>query len=154
MSMGILQRIRSLISTEARLLDDLAALAGKNQGLVDRLHRHAQRCKYEQMAPVLTELASKEQAHVKALSTILSEHRTWAKLPEAPTHEGLNDWERLSGDLELLSEIGLSMGQLAVFWEGLNTVITERLREISAEDSENSRTLRILALKADPHALD
>jgi hypothetical protein len=106
------------------------------------------------MSPVLTDLAAKEQAHVKALGTILSEHRTWAKLPEAPTHEGLNDWERLSGDLELLAEIGLSMGQLAVFWEGLNAAITERLREISAEDSENTRTLRKLTLKADPHALD
>jgi len=152
--MGILQRIRSSISAEARLLNALAELAGKNQGLVERLQRHAQRCKYEQMSPVLTDLAGKERAHVKALGAILSEHRVWPKLPEAPTHEGLNDWERLSGDLEVLAEIGLSMGQLAAWWEGSNAVITERLREISAEDSENTRTLRKLALKADPHALD
>jgi hypothetical protein len=152
--MGILQKIRWSISAEARLLNALAELAGKNQGLVERLQRHAQRCKYEQMSPVLTDLAAKERTHVKALGAILSEHRMWAKLPETPTHEGLNDWERLSGDLEVLAEIGLSIGKLAVWWEGSNAAITERLREISAEDSENTRALRKLALKADPHALD
>jgi hypothetical protein len=46
------------------------------------------------------------------------------------------------------------MGKLAVGWESSNAAITERLREISAEDAENTRTLRKLALKADPHALD
>ena len=73
----------------------------------------------------------------------------------APTG-ALRAWSSsaISGDLELLAEIGLSMGQLAVFWEGSNAAITERLREISAEDSENTRTLRKLTLKADPHALD
>jgi hypothetical protein len=39
--MGFIQRLFSPVSARAELLEELAVLAGRNQGLIDRLKRHA-----------------------------------------------------------------------------------------------------------------
>jgi hypothetical protein len=151
---GILDKIRTSISAEARLLATLATVAGDSQGLMERLRRHAARCRYAQMKPVLEEIADKEHQHHRSLGAILAEHRVWAKLPNRPVHEGSNDWERLSADLGLLSEIGMTLGKLASRWERTNAAVTDQLRTIAEEDAELGSTLRKLVLKCDPQALD
>src|ERR1700690_25081 len=83
-SMGFFQRLRSSGSSEAALLEELAVLAGKNLGLVERMRRHAEICPYPNIKAGVAALAEKEARHVKALNAILSDRSVWAKLPELP----------------------------------------------------------------------
>ena len=91
-------------SPTERLLETLSDLAAKNQALVDRLHRHAELCVYAAMKAALERLAAKQSEHVKALGAILAQHRRSPKLTELPARNGANNWERLTGDLAILSE--------------------------------------------------
>src|ERR1700682_1267109 len=82
--MGLFQRLRSSASTESGLLEELAALTGNNQGLVERMRRHAEICPYQNIKAGVVALADKESRHVKALSAILSDHNVCATSPELP----------------------------------------------------------------------
>lgn len=152
--MGILRRLRSTISTEVRLLEELAGVAGRNQALVERLQHHAQLCIYPHMKSELEALAARERAHVKALGAILAEHKMWARPAQSPGRSGSSNWERISGDLELLSEIHAALGRLATEWGGVTPVVSERLAALADEDGEVAEYLRKLSSKLDPQALD
>ena len=141
-------------SPTERLLETLSDLAGKNQALVDRLHRHAELCVYAAMKAALDRLAAKESEHVKTLGAILARHQRWAKLTELPARNGANNWERLTGDLAILSELSIELGRQAIHWEALDPDIGERLQAIVDEDNQVLGELRKLALRADPQALD
>ncbi len=152
--MGILRKIRLSISAEARLLAELAELTGHNQELAERLERHAKLCAYEQMRPHIETLARGERTHLKQLHAILSEHRVWSRLPENPVHEGSNNWERLSLDLELLMRLAHRLLRLSNRWEGINEAVSQRLLALSEEDAVAGTSLRSLVMKLDPQALD
>ena len=96
--MGFFQRLFSPASARVELLEELAVLAGHNQGLVERLKRHAALAGVSIKSGVEA-LAEAEAAHVKMLNSILADHNVWAKLPEPALHDGSNNWARLSGDL-------------------------------------------------------
>ena len=153
-SMGFFQRMRSSQASEAGLLEELAVLAGKNQGLVERMRRHADILPAQNIKAGVVALAEKEARHVKALNTILSDHNVWAKLPELPLHDGSNNWARLSGDLILLGTIAADLRVASVKWEPINEALSIRLRELANEDDEHESELRKLAMKCDAMALD
>jgi len=141
-------------SSEERLLSELCDIAGKYQAVTDRLHRHAELCTYPSMKTALVRLAAKEDEHVKALSAILSQYRRWARPIELPAREGTSNWERLTGDFAILSEISTELGRLVTHWKTLDPEIGERLQAIVDQDADVLAELRKLALKADPQALD
>ena len=152
--MGFFQRLRSSASTKAGLLEELAVLTGNNQGLVERMRRHAAICPYQNIKAGVVALADKESRHVKALNAILSDHNVWAKSPELPLHDGSNNWARLSGDLALLGSLAADLRLASVKWESVDEKTSNQLRQIANEDDEHESELRKLAMKCDAMALD
>ena len=153
-TMGFFDRLRTPVSNEAGLLEELAVIAGRNQGLVERMRRHADICPYPNIKAGVAALAEKEVRHVKALNAILSDRNVWAKLPELPLHDGSNNWARLSGDLALLASLAADLRLASVKWEPINEPLSIRLRELANEDDVHESELRKLAMKCDAMALD
>jgi hypothetical protein len=152
-SMGFFQRLFSPASARAELLEELAGIAGRNQGLVDRLKRHAAFTSANIKAGVEA-LAEKEAGHVKVINSILADRNVWPKLPEAPLHDGSNNWARLSGDLEVLGTLAADLRNTAIKWESVDEGVAATLLELAIEDEEREGELRKLALKCDALALD
>lgn len=132
----------------------MAELAGRTQGLHDRLARHAQACAYQHMKAKLDETAASVGAHVKTLNAILSERKVWAKLPENSTRDGSNNWERVSGDLAVMSRLHLDLNRQAVDWQGLEPEVADRLWAIVGEQNQLLSDLQEIVAKSDPQALD
>jgi hypothetical protein len=151
--MGFLRRLFSPVSARAELLEELAALAGRNQGLVERLKRHAVLASASIKSGVEA-LAQAEAAHVKVMNSILADNNVWAKLPETPLHDGENNWARLSGDLAMLGALAADLRITAMKWEAVDEGIADTLLELAIEDSDRESELRKLALKCDALALD
>ena len=151
--MGFFKRMLSPASARGELLEELAVLAGRNQGLVDRLTRHAALASANIRAGVEA-LAEAEAAHVKVLNSILADNNIWAKLPETPLHDGENNWARLSGDLEVLGALAADLRVNAMRWEAVNEGVADTLLELAIEDADREIELRKLALKCDALALD
>ena len=152
--MGILEKLGLSVSSEERLLDELTDLADRNQAVVDRLRRHTELCPYPSMKQALERLAAKEAAHVNALKAILTPHGRWVSPRDLPSRNGANSWERITGDLEILSRLSIELGRNAMRWEAVNPEIADRLRTLVDEDAGVLGELRKLALKSDPQALD
>jgi len=136
------------------LIDELAILAGQSEALVNRLRRHAERAMYPTIAQGVRAIAEKEAAHEKTLRAILAERSLWPRPPEEVPHEGSNNWERLSGDLEILLLFAQELHRHAMRWEGENPELGETLKKIADEASDNEFELRRLVAKLDPQALD
>jgi hypothetical protein len=151
--MGFIQRLFSPVSARAELLEELAVLAGRNQGLIDRLKRHAALTSPSIKAGVEA-LAEKEKSHVKVIQSILADHNVWAKLPEAALHDGSSNWARLSGDLAVIGAIAAELRIDALKWESVDADVAEKLLHLAIEDDDRERELRKLALKCDALALD
>ena len=129
-------------------------MAGRNHGLSERLQRHAAMCKFTNLKHGVAALAEIEAAHCKTLNSILADNSVWAKLPEAPLHDGSNNWARLNGDLELLGNLAAELRLASVKWESVDQAIAETVTQIADEDDQHERVLRKLALMCDPQALD
>lgn len=153
-SMGLFRRLRSVGSTREQLLGELAALAGRNRGLVDRMRRHAEVCTYQNLKRGVASIAEAENAHAKILDAILSDNSVWAKLPEAPLHDGASNWERLNGDLLALGSIAADLRLAAVKWEPIDQTVGDALLKMATEDDALEVELRKLAIKCDPQAFD
>jgi hypothetical protein len=151
--MGFFQRLFSPGSARAELLEELAVLAGRNQGLVDRLKRHATLTSANIKAGVEA-LAEKEAGHVKVITSLLADNNVWAKLPEAALHDGSNNWARLSGDLEVLGALAAELRLNAMKWKSVDEGIAATLLELAIEDEDRESELRKLALLCDALALD
>ena len=151
--MGFLQRFFTPASARAELLEELAVIAGHNQGLVDRLRRHAA-LTGASIKPGVEALAEAEAAHVKVLNSILADHNVWAKLPEPALHDGSNNWARLSGDLAVLAGLASDLRLNAMKWESIDEEIVGKLRQLAIEDDDHESELRKLAMKCDALALD
>jgi len=151
--MGFFQKLFSPASGKAELLEELAAIAGRSQGLVDRLKRHAALASANIKSGVEA-LAEAEAAHVKVMHAILADHNVWAKLPEAALHDGSNNWARLSGDLEVIRTLAADLHNNAMKWESVDEGVAGKLRQLAIEDDERESELRKLALKCDALALD
>ncbi|HZO82572.1 MAG TPA: hypothetical protein VFB33_12840 [Candidatus Binataceae bacterium] len=154
MRMGILDRIRSALSPEEKLLGELAELAGRHRELAERLARDAALCGYPAMADALRAIAEQELRHARALDLMLGERHAWAKPARRPGAAGSNNWQRLSADLALLLELLGDMNQLVFRWERVDPAFAARLRAIELEDDRNLGGLRELVLRCDPQALD
>jgi hypothetical protein len=151
--MGLLDRLRSAISGPP-LIDELAILAGQCEALVHRLRRHSERAMYPGIAQGVREIAEKEAAHDKTMRGILAERELWPRPPEEVSHEGSNNWERLSNDLEILLLFARELHRHAMRWEGENPLLGESLKKIADEASDDEFELRRLVAKLDPQALD
>jgi hypothetical protein len=151
--MGFFQRLFSPVSARAELLEELAAIAGRNQGLIERLKRHAPLTSSNIKIGVEA-LAEKEAGHVKVLNSILADNNVWAKLPEAALHDGSNNWARLSGDLEVLGELAAELRLNAMRWESVDDGVAATLLELAIEDEARESELRKLAMMCDAMALD
>ena len=144
----------SSTSPTQRLLNEAADVAGRVESLVERLKRHAAMCAYPNIKGGLEQIAARETVHLKALRAILTDNGMWPRPPEAPGHEGSSNWERLSGDLELLADISRLVNRQAVNWEPVDEQMAQQFSAMYAEDYDNTSMLRDLTLKCDPHALD
>ena len=151
--MGFFRKLFSPASDRAELLEDLAVITGRNQGLVDRLKRHALLTAANIKAGV-EGLAEAEAGHVKVLNSILADHDVWSKLPEPALHDGSNNWARLSGDLEVLGTLAADLRLNAMRWEAVDEDVAATLLELAIEDEDRESDLRKLALKCDALALD
>ena len=151
--MGFFQRLFSPVSARAELLEELAVLAGRNQGLIERLKRHAPLTSSNIKSGVEA-LAEKEAGHVKVLNSILADHSVWSKLPEAALHDGSNNWARLSGDLEVLGQLAADLRLNAMRWESVDDGVAATLLELALEDEVRESELRKLAMMCDAMALD
>ena len=151
--MGFFQRLFSPASARAELLEELAVLAGHNQGLVERLKRHAPMTA-SNIKTGVEALAEKEAGHVKVLHSILADNNVWSKLPEAALHDGSNNWARLSGDLEVLGTLAADLRRNAMKWESVDEEIVAKLRQLAAEADNHESELRKLAMMCDAMALD
>jgi hypothetical protein len=151
--MGFFRKLFSPASDRAELLDQLAALAGRNQGLVDRLKRHATLAAANIKAGVEA-LAEAEAGHVKVLNSILADRDVWSKLPKPALHDGSNNWARLSGDLEVLRSLAADLRLNAMKWEAVDEGVAATLLELAIEDEDRESELRQIALKCDALALD
>jgi hypothetical protein len=151
--MGFFQRLFSPTSARAELLEELAVIAGRNQGLVERLKRHAPLTS-SNIRTGVEALAEKEAGHVKVLNTLLADNNVWAKLPEAALHDGSNNWARLSGDLEVLGELAADLRLNAMRWESVDDGVAATLLELAIEDEVRESELRKLAMMCDAMALD
>ena len=92
----------------------------------------------------------------KILRGILSARNLWPRPPEEVPHEGSNNWERLSNDLEILLLWAREMHQHAMRWEGEGEQpgLGETLMKIADEAANNEHELRRLVAMLDPQALD
>ena len=151
--MGLLDRLRSAISGP-RLIDELGIMAGQSEALVNRLRRHAERARYPAIAQGVRAIAEKEAAHEKTLRAILAERHLWPRPPEKVPHEGSNNWERLSLDLEILLLFAQELHRHSMRWESENPELAESLKKIADEASDDEFELRRLVAKLDPQALD
>jgi rubrerythrin len=129
-------------------------MAGQSEALVNRLRRHAERAMYPGIAQGVRAIAEKEAAHERALRAVLSERNLWPRPPEEVPHEGSNNWERLSNDLEILLLFARELHRHAMRWESENPALAETLKKIADEASDNEYELRRLVAKLDPQALD
>jgi len=152
--MEILEKITQSFTAKGRLLKDLAAITGRMQGLTDRLARHAEACVYPQMKQQIEEVAAAARAQLKVLNSILSDHRVWARLPERPAHEGINNWERISGDLVTLGRLNVDLNQQAVRWIGVDMGVAEKLRALVNQQVALIDTLQEISARLDPQAID
>ncbi len=132
----------------------MAGLAGRKEVLIARLGRHADRCSYTAMAADLKVLAEKEAAHFKTLRNILSDREAWPRPPEDQPREGSSNWERLGGDLAMLSAIATGLRLCAMHWEAVDQGVAGTLGTMATEDVDHESDLRQLALKCDPQAFD
>ena len=82
--MGFFQKLFSPLSARAELLEELSVLTGRNQGLVERLKRHAPLTS-SNIRTGVEALAEKEAGHVKVLNSILANNNVWSKLQNPPT---------------------------------------------------------------------
>ena len=151
--MGFFQRLFLPASARADLLEELAVLAGRNQGLVERLKRHAPMTA-SNIKTGVEALAEKEAGHVKVLHSILADSNVWSKLPESALHDGSNNWARLSGDLEVLGTLAADLRRNAMKWESVDEGIADTLLELAVEDEVRESELRKLAMMCDAMALD
>ncbi len=151
--MGFFQKLFSPVSARAELLEELAALAGRNQGLVDRLKRHAALTSANIRVGVEA-LAEAEAAHLKNIHSILADNNVWSKLPQLALHDGSNNWARLSGDLEMLRALAAELRVNAMKWESVDAGVAAKLLQLAIEDIDRESDLRRLALKCDALALD
>ena len=142
------------MTARGRLLSQLASLTGQTQGLLQRLERHAESCAYPQMKLKIEEVTAATKIHAKILNGILSDNRVWAKLPERPTHNGINNWERISGDLVTLGRLNVDLNQHAVKWMSVDADIAERLRTVVNEQIALMDALQEVAARSDPQAID
>jgi hypothetical protein len=152
--MELLDRITQSLTARGRLLNQLAILTGQMQELAERVARHAETCVYAQMKDSLEEVAAAAQAQVKVLNGILSDNRVWSKPPERPAHQGINNWERVSGDLVTLGRLNVDLNQHSVKWMTVDADIAERLRTLIGEQIALIDKLQEVAARSDPQAID
>ena len=152
--MGILQKIWTRSSADEELISELAEIAGRHQQLAEQLARHAQSCKYPNIASGLTSLAERASDHARALSAMLRERKAWSRLPEPSEAEGSSNWERMHVDLALLLDLTRAMNRQALRWERVDADFASLLRTIAMRDDRDLGQVRDLALKCDPQALD
>ena len=152
--MGFLDFFRESPSQHEVLLAELADIAGRKESLIERLERHAAMCSYSNIKAGLEQLAVREAAHLKALKATLTDHGMWPRPPEPPAHDGSSNWERLSGDLELASELSKMINRQSVMWEAIDPAMAKRFAAMYAEDYDHTSFLRDLTLKCDPQAFD
>ena len=152
--MGILDRLKAAFAEGPRLTDELALLGGRSEALVARMRRHAEMCGYPAIAQGVRQIAEKEAAHEKAIRAILADRGMWPRPPETAAHEGVNNWERLSGDLEILLAFAQDLHRHAIRWEGEDPKLAEQLFAIAREAGDDEMELRRLAVLCDPQAVD
>jgi hypothetical protein len=150
---GFLRRLFSPASMRTELLEELSVLAGRNEGLVMRLKRHASQTA-ENIKTGIEAIAAKEAEHLKVLHAILADHNVWAKMPEAALHDGSNNWARLSGDLEVLGQLAADLRTNAMKWESVNEGIAQKLLGLAGDDDIQESELRKQAMKCDALATD
>jgi hypothetical protein len=136
------------------MLERLAVVAGRYETLAQRLKRHSELCTYPNIKAGLERLAEDESGQANALTRILADLGASPRPAETPSHDGSSNWERVSADLALQTGLFRELNTQVVEWEGVDPKVAAHLREFLDGEDRNAGTLRDLALKCDPQALD
>jgi hypothetical protein len=152
--MGIINDIRSAMSTRTRLLRRLAAIAGESERLAITLKQHTEVCDTPALRPGLESAAAAEAADAQALRSLLLAHDLWPTRPTTQESVGANYWARISADLAAEIELVRSLTAAVAEWEGVDREIAEQLRHLALRKDQTLGLLRDLALRCDPQALD
>ncbi len=152
--MGIVQRIRLLLSPRSRLLNRFAEIAADAETLAANLTRHTEMCSYLTIKAGLEQLAAAETAQANAMRRLLLQNGLWPKLPGRRAHEGSSNWERLQNDLAREVKILRALQSQLAEWTSVDPQIAERLRNFAAKEDRQIGQLRDLTLRCDPQALD
>jgi hypothetical protein len=152
--MGIIEAIRTSWSPRARLLRQLAVIAGENERLAKSLQRHAAMCDYPGLKAGLATAAIAEAADAQTLRVLLLAHDVRPALPAVELREGASNWARIGSDLAAEIELVRSLNAAVAEWEGVDQGIAEKLRELGIGKDQTLGLLRDLGLKCDPQALD
>ncbi len=152
--MGIVERIRLLLSPRSRLLNRFAETAADAEALAANLNRHTEMCTYPTIKAGLAKLAAAETAQANTMRDLLLRNGLWPNLPSRPVHEGSSNWERLQNDLALEVKILRALQSQLAEWTSVDPQIAERLRNFAAKEDRQIGQLRDLTLRCDPQALD
>lgn len=152
--MTMMEKLRSLLSPQARLLQQLAQIAGDNERLAESLKRHAERCDYQSLKAGVETVAAAEHADAEVLHQLLLARDAWPAASRVPNREGANNWERLSFDLAQQVELVRGLNALIAQCERIDPAMAQQLRTLVTDKERASVLLRDLTLKCDPQALD
>ena len=152
--MGFFQRLFSPASARVELLEELAVLAGHNQGLVERLKRHAALAGVEYQVGGRGARGSGSRARQEAQLDSRRSTTSGRNCRKPALHDGSNNWARLSGDLAVLAAIASDLRLNAMKWESIDEDIVGKLRQLAIEDDTHESELRKLAMMCDAMALD
>jgi hypothetical protein len=150
--MQMIETLWGFGSPGTRLLDTLAVIVGGKKALLEQLQQHAALCFNESIKTGLVALAEQQAGHVRRLNAILREYRVWSRVPGKRVRDGTSNWERLTGDLELLVELTKAMYRAAAQWRPVDRLLADELAQIAREDDQATFEIRKLAARCDPHA--
>ena len=141
-------------SPRVSAVDHLAEATGSYATLAQNLARHAAICELPTIAAELPRLAEAAKERAEELRRMLRDRGVWPAPPFPPTPDGPSNWERLTSDLALQTELFGVLNQSIVEVEATDPDLAAALRKLAEKEDRNLGILRDLALKCDPQALD
>jgi bacterioferritin (cytochrome b1) len=152
--MTALEKLRFFLSPHARLMQQLAQLAGDNERLAEDLSLHAKMCDYPGLKSGVETVAASEQADAGILRQLLLARHILPARSGSSSRIGANNWERLSSDLAGQVELIRGLNALIAQSERADPTMAQRLRSLVTDKERAAALLRDLTLRCDPQAFD
>lgn len=154
--MGVLDRLRELsVAPRQRLSRELREVYRDERQLGRQLRTHAARAPYPAVGTELLRLADQADASAATLAHALRDLMGGADphVPDAPP-AGRNLWERLNRDLHDAESLLRRYTELSLRWDADFPAIAATFDRLARTASATLGTLRSLAARSDPHAVN